>query len=227
MPIVFKSGVRVCHRRRRRDRHALIKRLALRLIQVLLGILIFSVCGEEGERQTKRFVRRARAQEIQRVPLIPLRYVDRRAVWLFQIMRPAVRLAVIEALRRKFAVMPLADVPHPVTIGAQQARIGFSPRRLKHLEGRIAVPRHPLPGEECGATDAADRGCDVGAAKTHALFGQLVQARRFDDRVPGHAQRIVPPVVSIEDEDVGPNCWAGAALRPGHKIAWREREQCY
>jgi len=63
------------------------------------------------------------------------------------------------------------------------------------VEGSIAVPRHPLAGEDAGPTDSADGSRHAGLPKANAFAGQLVETRRFDDRIAGARERVEPPVV--------------------------------
>src|SRR3954465_15426540 len=49
--------------------------------------------------------------------------------------------------------------------------------------------------------------------ETKPLAGKPVEVRCLDHRVAGTAQRVVPPIIREQDEDIGPRRFSGASGR--------------
>ena len=138
----------------------------------------------------------------ERIIFIFLSDVNFGAISLLDPVSARIGAAKVEILSRKFTVVPLADVTHVVAIGAEQAGVGFGPGGFEGCESGVAMAGHPLPGEERCATHTADCGGDASVGEAHPFLRKLVEMRCFDNRIPRAAQRIKPPVIGEEDDNV-------------------------
>ena len=187
---------------RGRNRGVGIEGLRLGLRQVLQRILVLSVGREERHHETEWLPLRPVPQEGAGVSLVLGGHMDLAAIRFALPVRATIRRANVKLLLRKRAAVPLTDEPHVVVVGPQQAGPGLSPRRLEGVKRPVAMPRHPLPGEQAGTAHAADRGGHAVVREPHTAAGEGVEPRRLHDRVAGAAERVVPPVVGIEHDNV-------------------------
>ena len=74
---------------------------------------------------------------------------------------------------------------------------------LRYIWESDSVSAFPLSGEKIGAAGATDRACNEGLVEEDAFGCQLVNVRRFCDRMPGHAERIKSLVIRFDENNVG------------------------
>lgn len=98
--------------------------------------------------------------------------------------------------------MPLADVARVIACLAEHAGVGLTPGRLEGLKVPVPVPRHPLAGKQRGPAHTADGGGDAVVGEPDTILRQGIQMRRLHNGVPGAAQRVMPPVIGKQDQDI-------------------------
>ena len=102
--------------------------------------------------------------------------------------------------------VPLANQSGAIPGGPQSFLIDREPVVGHRVEPVVAVvPVHGgvLPGHQRGPGGRAEGAVDERVAKIDTLPGDaLVEVGRLDERVPGHAQSVVPEVIDVEQENV-------------------------
>jgi hypothetical protein len=117
-------------------------------------------------------------------------------------MRGLVGAAEIKFLLREFAVVPFADVSNEVAVFTEQPRVSFGPRCGEKVESRVAMARHPLAREQRCPAHPADGGSDAIVSEAHALGRELVEVGCFYDWVAGRTERIMAPIVGVENQNI-------------------------
>ena len=146
------------------------------------------------------------------------------------IVRAFERLPVLEALpaftgnegRTPVPIqVPLADVagivPRPAQHLGQRQRVGVQ----GHVVHEDPGGEGPLASQQGGPRGAAHRHAREGVDEADALACQTVEVRRLYIRISGEAERLRPPLVRQDEEDV----WFGAALRlpsPTYDVSEKE-----
>lgn len=196
MKVIFGSSLR------RRHYDIFVLRQTLRLRQILFWSRVFCMCSEECESQTKGFVLRTLVKKPNCVILVLLRYVNGALIASFNPMCPSIGDPDVELLLRKRTIVPLPDMPDIVTVGTKDTWIRFAPFGLESIECLVAVPGHPLPGQQRCAADATNGCGDVVIGKPHSIASQCIDVGSLNDCVPRARQRVESPIVGIENKHV-------------------------
>ena len=74
------------------------------------------MCGEKGERETKRLVLRTCAKKFERIVVIFLRHMNAFPIGIFHPMGARIRAPKVKIFLRKWTIVPLADVTDVISV---------------------------------------------------------------------------------------------------------------